>query len=45
MEDTLRKFHDAKVVPVSRTPSQTAAMITACCARWAPVVQKSGYPP
>ena len=44
-EDTRRKFHDAKMVPVSATAAQTAAMLKAYRAQWAPVVQKSGYQP
>ena len=44
-EDTRRKFHDAKMVPVSATAAQTAAMLKAYRAQWAPVVQQSGYQP
>ena len=44
-EDTRRKFHDAKMVPVASTPAQTAAMLQAYRAQWAPVVHKSGYQP
>ena len=44
-EDTRRKFFDAKMVPVASTPAQTAAMLKAFRAQWAPVVQKSGYQP
>ncbi len=43
--DTQRKFRDAKVVPVVSTPAETAAMLKAYRAQWAPVVQKSGYQP
>lgn len=43
--DTRRKFHDSKVEPVASTPAQTAAMLKAYRAQWAPVVQKSGYQP
>ena len=43
--DTRRKFNDAKMVPVASTPAQTAAMLKAYRAQWAPVVQKSGYQP
>ncbi len=44
-EDTKRKFHDSKMVPVSTTQAQTVAMLKAYKAQWAPVVQKSGYQP
>ena len=43
--DTRRKFHDAKLAPVASTPAQTAAMLKAYRAQWAPVVQQSGYQP
>jgi tripartite-type tricarboxylate transporter receptor subunit TctC len=43
--DTRRKFADAKMTPVASTPAQTAAMLQAYRAQWAPVVQKSGYQP
>ena len=43
--DTQRKFADAKMTPVAATPAQTAAMLKAYRAQWAPVVQKSGYQP
>ena len=43
--DTQRKFADAKMTPVSATPAQTATMLKAYRAQWAPVVQKSGYQP
>jgi len=43
--DTRRKFTDAKMTPVASTPAQTAAMLKAYRAQWAPVVQKSGYQP
>ncbi len=43
--DTQRKFLDSKVMPIASTPAQTAAMIKAYRAQWAPVVQKSGYQP
>jgi len=32
-------------VPVASSPEQTAAMLKAYRAQWAPVVQKSGYQP
>jgi tripartite-type tricarboxylate transporter receptor subunit TctC len=44
-EDTQRKFHDAKMVPVAATMAQTVAMLKAYRAQWAPVVQRSGYQP
>lgn len=43
--DTRRKFADAKMTPVASTPAQTAAMLKAYRAQWAPVVQTSGYQP
>jgi tripartite-type tricarboxylate transporter receptor subunit TctC len=43
--DTQRKFADAKMTPVVSTQAQTAAMLKAYRAQWAPVVQKSGYQP
>ena len=43
--DTQRLFHDARMVAVASTPAQTAAMLKAYRAQWAPVVQKSGYQP
>ena len=43
--DTQRKFLDAKMTPVVSTQAQTATMLKAYRAQWAPVVQKSGYQP
>jgi len=43
--DTQRKFTDARMLPVVSTQEQTAAMLRAYRAQWAPVVQKSGYQP
>ena len=43
--DTQRKFADAKMTPVVATQAQSAAMLKAYRAQWAPVVQKSGYQP
>jgi tripartite-type tricarboxylate transporter receptor subunit TctC len=43
--DTRRKFLDAQMTPVVATQAQTAAMLQAYRAQWAPVVQKSGYQP
>jgi len=43
--DTQRKFKDAGMTPVVSTQAQTAAMLKAYKAQWAPVVQKSGYQP
>jgi tripartite-type tricarboxylate transporter receptor subunit TctC len=43
--DTLRKFNDARMTPVASSQAQTAAMLKAFRAQWAPVVQKSGYHP
>ena len=43
--DTRRKFADAKMTPVVASQAQTAAMLKAYRAQWAPVVQKSGYQP
>ena len=36
---------DARMQPVVATQAQTAAMLKAYRAQWAPVVQKSGYQP
>ena len=44
-EATRRLFHDARMVAVASTPAQTAAMLKAYRAQWAPVVRKSGYQP
>ena len=43
--DTQRKFKDSGMTPVVSTQAQTAAMLKAYRAQWAPVVQKSGYQP
>ena len=43
--DTQRKFKDSGMTPVVSTQAQTAAMLKAYKAQWAPVVQKSGYQP
>ena len=43
--DTQRMFKDAQLVPVVSTPTQTAQMLDAYRAQWAPVVKKSGYQP
>jgi tripartite-type tricarboxylate transporter receptor subunit TctC len=43
--DTARRFKDALMSPVVSTQEQTAAMLKAYRAQWAPVVQKSGYQP
>ncbi|MBB3175756.1 Bug family tripartite tricarboxylate transporter substrate binding protein [Variovorax sp. Sphag1AA] len=43
--DTQRRFKDALMTPVVSTQEQTAAMLKAYRAQWAPVVQKSGYQP
>jgi tripartite-type tricarboxylate transporter receptor subunit TctC len=43
--DTQRKFTDAKMTPVVSSQAQTAAMLKAYRAQWAPVVRKSGYQP
>ncbi len=43
--DTIRKFTDARMTPVASSQAQTAAMLKAFRAQWAPVVQKSGYHP
>ncbi|MCZ2498749.1 ABC transporter substrate-binding protein [Xylophilus sp. Kf1] len=43
--ETVKRFRDALLVPVANTPAQTAALLTAYRAQWAPVVQKSGYQP
>jgi tripartite-type tricarboxylate transporter receptor subunit TctC len=40
---TQRLFADAKMTPVVSTQAQTAAMLKAYRAQWAPVVRKSGY--
>jgi hypothetical protein len=44
-KSTQRKFKDAGMTPVVSTQAQTAAMLKAYKAQWAPVVQKSGYQP
>ena len=43
--DTQRRFAAAQMTPVVSTQAQTAAMLKAYRAQWAPVVQKSGYQP
>lgn len=43
--DTVRKFNDTRMTPVTSTQAQTVAMLKAFRAQWAPVVQKSGYRP
>lgn len=43
--DTRSKFAAAMVTPVASTPAETAAMLKAYRAQWAPVVRKSGYQP
>ncbi len=43
--DTQRRFTDAKMQPVASTQAQTAAMLKAYRAQWAPVVKQSGYQP
>jgi tripartite-type tricarboxylate transporter receptor subunit TctC len=43
--DTVRRFRDSLMTPVASTQEQTAAMLKAYRAQWAPVVQKSGYQP
>ena len=43
--DTARRFADARMTPVVSTQAQTAAMLMAYRAQWAPVVRKSGYQP
>lgn len=43
--DTGRRFKDSMMTPVVSTQEQTAAMLKAYRAQWAPVVQKSGYQP
>lgn len=43
--DTQRRFLAGQMSPVVSTQAQTAAMLQAYRAQWAPVVQKSGYQP
>jgi tripartite-type tricarboxylate transporter receptor subunit TctC len=43
--DTVRRFRDSLMTPVTSTQEQTAAMLKAYRAQWTPVVQKSGYQP
>ncbi|NML43808.1 ABC transporter substrate-binding protein [Ramlibacter sp. G-1-2-2] len=43
--DTQRRFTELQMTPVVATQAQTAAMLKAYRAQWAPVVQKSGYQP
>lgn len=43
--DTVRRFRDSLMTPVASTQEQTAAMLKAYRAQWAPVVRKSGYQP
>ena len=43
--DTVRRFKESLMTPVASTQEQTAAMLKAYRAQWAPVVQKSGYQP
>lgn len=43
--ETTGRFKDAMMVPVVSTQAQTASMLKAYQAQWAPVVQQSGYQP
>jgi tripartite-type tricarboxylate transporter receptor subunit TctC len=43
--DTASRFKASLLVPVVSTQAQTAAMLKAYRAQWAPVVQKSGFQP
>jgi tripartite-type tricarboxylate transporter receptor subunit TctC len=43
--DTRQKFKDAKMIPVASSQIETASMLKAYRAQWAPIVQKSGYQP
>lgn len=43
--ETAARFKDAMMVPVASTQAQTAQMLKAYRAQWAPVVQQSGYQP
>ncbi len=43
--ETTSRFKDAMMVPVVSTQAQTASMLKAYQAQWAPVVQQSGYQP
>ena len=43
--DLQRKFVDARMTPVASTAAQTATMLKAYRAQWAPVVRQSGYQP
>jgi len=43
--DTRQKFKDAKMIPVASSQTETASMLKAYRAQWAPIVQKSGYQP
>lgn len=43
--ETRQKFMDAKMIPVASSMAETASMLKAYRAQWAPVVQKSGYQP
>ena len=43
--ETTSRFKDAMMVPVASTQAQTASMLKAYQAQWAPVVQQSGYQP
>lgn len=43
--ETTARFKDAMMVPVVSTQAQTASMLKAYQAQWAPVVQQSGYQP
>jgi tripartite-type tricarboxylate transporter receptor subunit TctC len=43
--DTQRRYAEQKMTPVVATQAQTAAMLKAYRAQWAPLVQKSGYQP
>ncbi|CAB5614914.1 Tripartite tricarboxylate transporter family receptor [Citrobacter werkmanii] len=43
--ETREKFEANRLIPVSSSSTQTAAMLKAYRAQWAPVVQGSGFKP
>ena len=43
--DTREKFEASRLTPVSSSSAQTAAMLKAYRAQWAPVVRRSGFKP
>jgi tripartite-type tricarboxylate transporter receptor subunit TctC len=44
-KEVRQRFTDAKMLPVSSTPEQTARMLKAYREQWEPVVRRSGFKP